>query len=315
VNFFDVVVVQPILNLLMAIYATIPGSDFGIAVVIFTIIIRFLLWPLVKKQLHQAKAMRKMQPELKKLKVKYKNNRQAQGLAMMELYKKHNISPFGSIGILLIQLPILIGMYRVVQIFVMHRDELGKYTYGFMDSLPVVKDLLANPDNFNPNFLGMFDLTQHAVGQNGVVVGLVIVALAASVLQYFMSKQMSPNVDTKKRLRDILAEAGQGKEADQSEVNAIMMQKMMKFMPIMLFFIMISLPGALALYMATGNAVAFIQNKIILGQDKDELQKIADQAPLKKSTKSNKSTKSTSAKQRASRATEANITRIKAKDK
>ena len=94
-NLFDVIIVQPILNLLMAIYSIVPGGDFGISIIIFTVIIRFLLWPLVKKQLHQTKAMRKMQPELKKIQAKYKNDKQAQGLAMMELHKKHNISPFG----------------------------------------------------------------------------------------------------------------------------------------------------------------------------------------------------------------------------
>ena len=304
-NLFDVIIVQPILNLLMAIYSIVPGGDFGISIIIFTVIIRFLLWPLVKKQLHQTKAMRKMQPELKKIQAKYKNNKQAQGLAMMELYKKHNISPFGSIGVLLIQLPILIGIYRVVQIFAMHRDELGKFTYGFMENIPAVKELLANPDNFNQNFLGFIDLTQHAVSENGVVIGLLVLALLAALLQFFLSKQMSPNTDSNKRLRDVLAEAGQGKEADQAEVNAIVMRKMMKFMPVMLFFIMISLPGALALYMATGNAVAYLQNKLILGKDKEEMEQIAKE----------NITKQPSAKKRASEATEAKITRITAKDK
>lgn len=303
-NLFDVIIVQPILNLLMAIYAIVPGGDFGISIVIFTIIIRFLLWPLVKKQLHQTKAMRKMQPELQKLREKHKNNKQAQGLAMMELYKQHNISPFGSIGVLLIQLPILIGIYRVVQIFAMHRDELGKFTYGFMENIPVVKDLINNPDNFNQNFLGFIDLTQHAVSENGVVIGLLVLALLAAALQFFLSKQMSPNADSNKRLRDVLAEAGQGKEADQAEVNAIVMRKMMKFMPIMLFFVMINLPGALALYMATGNIVAYFQNKIILNQDKDEMQQIAKESSSKPT-----------AKQRAQKATEANVTKITAKDK
>ena len=289
----------------MAIYAIVPGGDFGISIIIFTVIIRFLLWPLVKKQLHQTKAMRKMQPELQKLQAKYKNDKQAQGLAMMELYKKHNISPFGSIGVLLIQLPILIGIYRVVQIFAMHRDELGKFTYGFMENIPVVKELIANPDNFNQNFLGFIDLTQHAISENGVVIGLLVLALLASLLQFLLSKQMSPNANNNKRLRDVLAEAGQGKEADQAEVNAIVMRKMMKFMPVMLFFVMISLPGALALYMATGNAVAFVQNKIILGKDKEEMEQIAKE----------KTPKKPSAKQRASEATEAKITRITAKDK
>ena len=304
-NFFDVIIVQPILNLLMAIYAVIPGGDFGVSVVIFTILIRLLLWPLVKKQLHQTKAIRKMQPELKKLREKYKDNKQAQGLAMMELYKKHNISPFGSIGILLIQLPILIGIYRVVQIFVLNRDELGRFTYGFMENLPVVKELIANPENFNQNFLGLIDLTQHAISENGFSIGLVILALIAAGLQYFLSKQMSPNEDSKKRLRDVLSEAGQGKEADQAEVNAIVMRKMMKFMPVMLFFIMISLPGALALYLATSNAVAYVQNKMILGKDVAEMEEVAKEKTVNKKP---------TAKQRVEKATEAKVTRIKAKD-
>lgn len=304
-NLFDVVIVQPILNLLMVIYAVIPGSDFGISVVLFTIIIRFLLWPLVKKQLHQAKAMRKMQPELVKIREKYKKNSQAQGLAMMELYKQHNISPFGSIGVLLIQLPILIAMYRVVQIFVMYRSDLSKYTYGFMENLPAVKHLIDNPDNFNHYFLGLVDLTQHAVSQSGVVIGLMILALIAAVLQYFTSKQMSPNSDNGKRLRDVLAEASQGQEANQAEVNAIVMRKMTKFMPVMMFFVMIYLPGALVLYMVTSNAVAFIQNKIILGKDEQEMEQIAKDGSSKKPT----------AKQRAAKATEARVTKIKAKEK
>lgn len=305
-NIFDAIIVQPIFNLLMAIYALVPGSDFGISVVIFTVITRFLLWPLIKKQLHQAKAIRKMQPELKKLRAKHKNNRQAQGLAMMELYKRHNISPLGSIGVLLIQLPILLAIYRVVQIFVMERDQLAKFTYTFMENLPNVKSLIDNPDSFNQNFLGIVDLTQHAVSQNGVSIGLVLLALAAAVLQFFISKQLSPNSDSKKRLRDILAEAGDGKEADQMEVNAIMMRKMMKVMPIMLFVIMISLPGALALYMATSNAVAYLQNASILKKDQEEMSQLADSNPSK--------TNQTSAKSRADNATEAKVTKIKAKD-
>lgn len=305
-NLFDVVIVQPILNFLMAIYAIVPGGDFGVSVVIFTIILRFALWPLAKKQLHQAKAMRKMQPELKKIKEKYKNNSQAQGLAMMDLYKKHNISPFGSIGILLIQLPILIAIYRVVQIFALYREDLAKYTYGFMENIPVVKELIADPTHFNQNFLGFIDLTQHGISSDGVVIGLVILSLLAAVMQYLLSKQMSPSTDNGKRLRDVLAEAGQGKEADQAELNAIVMRKMTKVMPIFLFFVMVSLPGALALYMATGNIVAYFQNASILKKDEEEMEALSSET-----TKEGKK----SAKERAKKATEAKITKITAKDK
>ena len=305
-NLFDVVIVQPILNFLMAIYAIVPGGDFGVSVVIFTIVLRFALWPLAKKQLHQAKAMRKMQPELKKIKEKYKNNSQAQGLAMMDLYKKHNISPFGSIGILLIQLPILIAIYRVVQIFALYREDLAKYTYGFMENIPAVKELIADPTHFNQNFLGFIDLTQHGISSDGVVIGLVILSLLAAVMQYLLSKQMSPSTDNGKRLRDILAEAGQGKEADQAELNAIVMRKMTKVMPVFLFFVMVSLPGALALYMATGNIVVYFQNASILKKDEQEMEALSAETTQKGKK---------SAKQRAKNATEAKITKITAKDK
>ena len=308
-SLFDVVIVKPVFNLLMAIYSIIP--DFGVSIIIFTVIVRFLLWPLVKKQLHQSKAMRKIQPELKKINEKYKNNKQAQSMAMLDLYKKHNIGPFRSMLVLIIQLPILIGVYRVVQIFAMHRDELGKYTYGFMENIPTVSNLIKNPDHFNQNFLGIIDLTKHAISQEGVVVGLLLIAFFAAFLQYYISKQTSPNAESKKRIRDILAEAEKGKEPDQAELNAIVMRKMMKFMPAFLFFVMISLPGALALYMMISNLVAFVQNKIILGEDQEELSEIAQAG---KSQKSNKSNKTKQAKKRASEAKEAKVTRIKAKD-
>jgi membrane protein insertase, yidC/oxa1 family len=305
-SFFDEFIVRPILNLLMAIYSLIP--DFGISIIVFTILVRLLLWPLIKKQLHQAKAMRKMQPELAKIKKQYAKNPQMRNLAMMDLYKKHNISAFGSIGVLIIQLPILIAMYRVVQIFVSSRTDLGKYVYDFVKNLPVANNLVNNPDQFNQNFLGIIDLTQHAVSKDGVIIGLLVLAGVAAYLQYLTSKQLSPQSDSKRKLRDILAEAGGGKEADQSEVNAIMTRKMMKFMPIMMFMVTIYLPAALALYLATASAVGYLQNHIILKQDSLEMEEVAN-----KKTASQKSIASAKTKKRAKKAAEARITRIKAK--
>ena len=305
-SFFDEFIVRPILNLLMAIYSLIP--DFGISIIVFTILVRLLLWPLIKKQLHQAKAMRKMQPELAKIKKQYAKNPQMRNLAMMELYKKHNISAFGSIGVLIIQLPILIAMYRVVQIFVSSRADLGKYVYDLVKNRPVANNLVNNPDQFNQNFLGIIDLTQHAVSKDGVIIGLLVLAGVAAYLQYLTSKQLSPQSDSKRKLRDILAEAGGGKEADQSEVNAIMTRKMMKFMPLMMFMVTIYLPAALALYLATASAVGYLQNHIILKQDSLEMEEVAN-----KKTASQKSIASAKTKKRAKQATEARITRIKAK--
>ncbi|PKL31201.1 hypothetical protein CVV43_03550 [Candidatus Saccharibacteria bacterium HGW-Saccharibacteria-1] len=308
-NIFDIVIVQPIFNMLLFIYSLIPGGDFGIAVIIFTILVRLALWPLVKKQLHQTKAMQKMQPELAKIKKRTKGNRQAESVQMMELYKQHDISPFRSIGILFIQLPIFIALYQVIQIFTLHIDQVAKYTYGFMLNLGPVKELIANPSSFNMDFFGFIDLTQKAISTNpfAINIALFILAVVAVITQYIMSKQTMPKQGSEKRLRDILSEAADGKEADQSEMNAIVMNKMMKFLPIMMFFVMISLPGALALYYTVSNLVAVIQQRSILKQDAEEMIEIADKADMGQGKKA-------TAKARAKQAQEGNITRITAKD-
>lgn len=309
-NIFDVFIVQPIFNLLVAIYGIMPGGDFGISLIIFTIIVRFLMWPLLKKQLHQVKAMRKIQPELKKLKAKYKGNRQAEGMAMLELYKKHGISPFRTLGIALIQLPIFFGIYRVVQIFAQERDQIGKYTYGFLENIAPVKAIIDNPDSFNERLLGFIDLTERAIGPNGISIALLLIAIGAAILQYFMSKQTLPQTDEPKRLRDIMAVAAEGKEPDQAEINAVVSRKMIKLLPFMMLFIMLSLPGAIALYYFISNVVGFIQQSLILKKDEEELEQLADE-PDKKSGKK------ATAKARAKVATEAkvtNVTRITAQD-
>lgn len=308
-NIFDTVIVQPIFNLLLGLYSLIPGGDFGVALIIFTVLVRLALWPLVKKQLHQVKAMQKLQPELVRIKKETKGNRQLESMQMMELYKKHDVSPFRSIGILLIQLPIFIALFQVINIFTTHRDEIAKFTYGFMKNIDPIHKLILHPENFNQNLFGVVDLAGRAITSNPLTINviLMILAIAAAVTQYIMSKQTTPQQKSNKRLRDIMTEAADGKQADQSEMNAIMMNKMVKFLPIMMLFIMVNLPGALVLYYTVSNLVAVLQQKQIIDQDKDELIKIADNAPI---TQNKKAT----AKARVKQAQEGTVIRITAKD-
>ncbi len=303
---FDSIVVQPIFNLLLGIYSLIPGGDFGVALVIFTIIVRFLMLPLLKKQLHQTRAIQRMQPELVKIKKQANGDKRLEGAMMMELYKKHDVSMFGSIGILFIQFPIFIALFQVVQIFTSHRDQIAGFTYGFLKDVGPIKDLIANPSNFNENMLGFLDITKHAFESGQVNIAILILALASSVTQYFMSKQTMPKQQSDKTLRQILSEASDGKQASQGELNAVVMSKMVKFLPIMLFFVMVNLPGALVLYYTVSNIVALFQQGRILKQDTNEMIAVADQATAP--------TKAITAKERAGRASEAKITRIVAKD-
>jgi YidC/Oxa1 family membrane protein insertase len=305
-NIFETLIVQPIFNLLMGLYSIIPGGDFGIALILFTILIRFAMWPLVTRQLHQVKQMRKLQPELARIKKATKGNRQAESLQMLELYKKHDVKPFRSILILLIQLPIFIALYQVIQIFTLHRDQIAKFSYDFLENIGPIKALIENPTQFNEKLLGIVDLTAHAISPAGINIFLILLAVIAAFTQYIISKQTAPQTTTK-RFRDVMAEAADGKQPDQSELNAVVMSKMVKFLPFLMLFIMLGLPGALALYYATSNIFAAVQQHFLLKRDAEEMDKIADEPakqPGKKAT----------AKARAKVAREANVTRISAKE-
>ena len=305
---FNTIIVQPIFNLLFVIYSLIPGGDFGIALVIFTILVRLLMWPLVKKQLHQVKAMRKLQPELVRIKKESKGDKRLESTLMMELYKKHDVNPFSSIGVLIIQLPIFIALYQVIRIFASQRDQIATFTYGFLKDIGPIKDLIANPNHFNEKMLGFLDLSKQAIITNPLAVNIFVLVLAvgAAITQYIMSKQTTPQQTTNKRLRDVMNEAADGKQAGQGEMNAIMMSKMMKFLPVMMFFIMINLPGALVLYYTASNLVAVVQQRRVLKEDAEDMIEIADKA-----TSVNKKA---TAKAQAKQAGEATVTRIVAKD-
>lgn len=317
---YETLIFQPIFNLLIAIYGAIPWGDFGVALIIFTVIVRMLLYPLVRRQLHQTKMMRKLQPQLKKIKAKHKGNRQAEAMEMMELYKKNGVSPFRSIGILLIQLPIFIALFHAIRVFTDNRDDISRLTYDFLKEFEPIRQLIDDPSQFNETMLGFIDLTKHAVGSHGVDIVLLLLALFAAGTQYVMSKQIMPHSDSDKKFGDLMREAAEGKQPDQSEMNAIVMRNMMKFMPVMLFFIMINLPGALALYFAISNLIAVLQQHYLLKQDEEELEELADEPTVvdvpnkstKSTTKSSKSTKKSSKK--STKTSGANVTRITAKD-
>lgn len=304
-SLFDTLIVQPIFNILLFIYGVIPGQDFGIALIIFTILVRLVMWPLIKKQLHQTKLIRKIQPELKKVKAKAKGNKQLEAQMMMELYREKGVKPFSSIGLLLIQLPIFIALFRVIQIITIEREQIVQYTYGFMDNIPAISHLLANPQEFSEYLFGIIDLTQSAFSENGIYVPLLVLAFIAAALQYFQSKQLLPQQKSQKRLRDIMKDSASGKDVDQSEVTAIMSGRMIMFLPVVLFFVSLYLPGALVLYYAMTSFVAVIQQHLVLSKDVEEMEEMADK-PAKKSSKA-KAAKTKSAKARVENAKEATV--------
>lgn len=275
-SLFETMIVKPIFNLLVLIYGILPGHNFGLSIILFTIVIRLLMWPLVKKQLHQAKAMRKLQPELKKIK-KAATNKQQESVMLMELYKERGISPFGSIGTLIVQLIILIGLYSGLQRVVNNPQALIDNSYGFLRDLPWLKHLATDIKSFDATLFGVIDLSRAAINKGGGIYypGLFIV-LASAVAQYFQSSQLLPNSKDGRSLRSILKDAGSGKTADQSEVNAAVGRGTRYLLPFMIIIFTINLASALSLYWLTGGIVAFIQQARVLGKDEEEMEKLAD---------------------------------------
>lgn len=278
---FQTFIVEPIFNLLVFIYAILPGHNFGAAIIIFTIIVRLLMWPLVKKQLHHAKAMRELQPELKRIKQDAKGDRQKESLMVMELYKERQISPFGSIGILIVQLIILIGLYSGLSKVVNDPQAIITGAYDWMRNLSWIKQLGSDISLFDASLFGLVDISRPAIGNAGWYIPALLLVLGSAAIQYFQSAQLMPQQKDARKLRDILKEAGEGKQADQAEVNAAIGRSTRYFIPFMIFAFTIGIPSALSLYWLVSGMVAYLQQSKVLKQDEEELEAIAD-ASVKK---------------------------------
>jgi YidC/Oxa1 family membrane protein insertase len=287
-NIFELLIVQPIFNILVVIYGLLPGIDFGITIILFTIIVRLILWPLIKKQLHHTKVMRKLQPELSKIKARAKGNKQLESQLMMELYRERGVNPFGSIGVLFLQLPILIALYQVIQLITTDKHNIERFTYGFLKSLPRISDIIHNPSHFSETLFGFVNLTKHTIDQGAVYWPLLVLAVFAAAFQYIQSKQLAPTVEKKKRLRDVLKEQAAGKQIDQSEVTALVTNNTLFLFPAITFMICLYLPGALVLYYMVSSLVAVIQQKLVLDRDEEELETIAESPAKKQQTKAKK---------------------------
>lgn len=274
---FTTFIVQPIFNLLSLIYAIIPGHNFGLAIIIFTIVVRLLMWPLVKKQLHQARAMRKLQPELKKIKKAAAGNRQKESTMMMELYRERGINPFASLGPLLLQLPIFIGLYSGLQRVVKDASQIVEFSYPVVQNLPGMQAVADNIGKFDETLFGFVDLTRAALSSEGFYLPAFIIVVASVVVQYYQAKQLVPVDADAKSLRKILREAGEGKQADQSEVNAAIGRSMKFLLPALMFVFTVGLASALSLYWLVGGIVAYIQQAIVLGRDEEEMEALADE--------------------------------------
>lgn len=214
-QFFHIILYQPLFNFLVFLYSIIPGQDIGIAIIVLTLVIKVLLYPLTKKTLKAQRDMQFLQPKLKEIQERHKNDKAAQAQETMKLYQEHGVNPLGGCLPLLIQLPLLIALFQVFRTG-FEPGTLEADLYSFV----------GNPGVLNPWFLGIIDLSQQSI----------VLALLAGAAQFFHTRLMSAN------------QAVQKSKEGGSDMGQIMQKQMMVMMPILTVVISFSLPAALPFY-------------------------------------------------------------------
>jgi YidC/Oxa1 family membrane protein insertase len=222
---YDLIFYRPILNILVFFYQTIAAHDFGVSIILTTLLIRFILAPLFHKGAHQQAVMQRIQPKVRKIQETHKDDREKQTKALMELYKEYGVNPFSSILILIVQLPILIALYGIF------RSGIGS------SELALLYSFVQHPVMVTHSLFGLIDLSQRS---------FILVALAA-LAQYVQARMViyrDPN----------------GGTISPAEKMA---QQMVFIGPLVTIFIFYNLPAAVGLYWLVSSLFSIVQQYFV----------------------------------------------------
>jgi len=216
---------NPLYNVLIYLINHIPGGDVGIATIILTCVVKFILFPLSKKATKTQLKMKALEPELAKLKEQYGQNKEEFAKKTLEFYQKNDLNPFASFFLVLLQLPIIIALS-----FIFLRSGLpvvnSAYLYSFVPHPLVVSTV----------FLGILDIGKRSLLLSILAGFAQFVQIQLSLPAYTPAK---PDADGKKSFSDDLAQS--------------MNVQMRYVMPVIMFVFAFSVSGAVALYLITGS--------------------------------------------------------------
>jgi|SRR3989338_4765811 len=221
---WNLILYKPLLNALAALVSIVPGGDVGIAVIILTLVVKLLIFPLSQRSIESQAKMNLLAPELNKIK-KSGKSKEEQAKETFELYKKHRTNPFSGCLLVLIQIPIIFALYYV-------------FWKGINFESGLLYSFVHVPEHINMIFLGILDLSKKNL----------VLAVLAGVSQYFQAYFMPkpPNLG---------ASNGTFGESFQKSMN----MQMKYFFPFLVAFISYSVSGAVSLYWITSNIFAIGQ--------------------------------------------------------
>lgn len=227
---FNATLYQPLYNALIELIQILPWADVGIAVVLLTIIVKLILFPLSIKAVRTQVKMKTIQAPMKELQEKYKDDRETLGRKMLELYKEHQINPFSGFLLILIQIPVILALYWVFL----------KADFPSVNA-ELLYSFVAIPDIVNIHFLGLFDITNN---HN------IFLALCAAGTQFFQARFAFPKPEK-------LEEGVQSTFKD--DLAKSMSIQIRYVMPVIIFFISYSLVAAISIYWTVSNLFAIGQ--------------------------------------------------------
>ncbi len=232
--FYHGFIFNPLYNLLISLFTLIPWIDAGIAVIILTVIVRLILFPLSKKAVLTQVRMQGINDDLKIIKDKYKN-KEEQARKTLELYKEKGVNPFSGILVLLIQLPIIFALYGIF---------LNAGFPNVNDSL--LYPFIHAPEHINTFFLGLIDITKKSMP----------LALFAAISTYFQLKLATTNQSKPKGKTETKNSFGE-------DLAQSMQTQMKYFFPIIVFFISYNISGVIALYWLVSNLFTIGQEIVV----------------------------------------------------
>lgn len=244
-HIFFILIYQPIYNALIFLYNIF--GDFGIAIIILTLLIKFALIPLSRKQIESQKEMQDIQPKIKDLQKKYKDNREELSKKTMALYREHKINPAAGCLPLIIQMIVFITMYRVIINLSSNHDLAIDATqlYSF----------ITLPEGVDKFFLGFMNVTEPFAA----------IAVITALAQFYQLKMMQNKQNVAKKE---VATIEKSDKATEPDFATIMQKQMLFIVPIMTLFIGLKFPSGLAIYWLASTVFMIAQQWIVMHKEK-----------------------------------------------
>ena len=225
-SIFNEIIYRPLLNGLVALYGGLPYQDLGLAIIVLTAVVRLALHPVIVQTVRSQAAMVLIQPELRQIQERFKSDREEQARRTMALYRERGIHPLSGCIPLIIQIPVLIGLYQVFLTGIRLEDQ--SLLYSFVPHVTA----------FNPVAFGVIDLGSRSIA----------LAIAAGVSQFFSGRLLVPASPAR---------------TGRSDFQQAMQWQTTYFLPLFIFGISWSFPAALALYWTALNVFAIVQQRWI----------------------------------------------------